>query len=593
MPVAHREVDRAAVAAAPPPDVATNALPTPNSRIWAIVVDDLSIIEQDLVPTKRVLTDIVQSIPTDDKVAIVYVGRSDLGQNFTSNTGLLMNAVNHLRAALGFGFDALPGGNALPKTDDTTVPSGGTGGTAPASSAASTPGSAAPADLVFEQARTAFDTLRYVAGALAGSGHERRAIVYVGGMTTAFQTDDRYQREIRKTFAEAKRADVPIYTVDPRGGVTAEDAVRHGIGEIPDLATRALIVTNLENQWDWLSEIAVNTGGRAFFHEADLAKAVHDLVEDNSSFYLLSYSPVPFPHDGQVHDITVKVNRPGVHVRARQGYVAPGASADATSLAASVNDAMTKGVDASGLTLRGWAAPLAVSSDGMKTALTVEVSFAAPAGSSHRIDDEMQMNVLALDPDGRVRASSAHAVKFEGTVPATGDATFLMDDVVDLPSRPLTLRIAVASQSLGRAGSIQLAVDVPKPSDGDLQMSGIAVGTVGEHAEAALRAGVLGDVVPFQPTTTRTFSADETLRVYGRLFWGTRAPKVTIAIQGTAAAARTLLLSRAPAGNGRSAGAIDTTVPLTGLTSGDHVIEITAHLANGKPVTREIPITVR
>jgi len=582
VPVAHRSIDAAAVADVPPPDVATNAPPSPNSHIWAIVVDDLHIIEQDLIPTKRVLTDLVQSIPPDDQVAVVYVGRSDLSQNFTNNTGLLLAAVGRLRNALGFGFDTLPGGNRIDGETGTLI------------------GQGAHPGYVGAQARTSSDVLRYVAEALTGSSHERRAIIYVGGMTTIPSTgpgSEDYKHELEKAFDKAKRADVPIYTLDPRGNVGVENSLRHGIGEIPDAETRALVHGHLESQWGWLSTIAINTGGRAFFRTSDLPGAVHDLVQDNNSFYLLGYSPSPFPHDGQFHTISVKVRRPGVHVRARQGYVAPGAAADVKTLQATMNDAMAKGVDVSDLTLRAWAAPLAVSTHGMKVAVAVEVSLVEPEGEPHKIRDQLRMNVLALDPDGHVQASSARAMEFVGSVPRTGKIAFFVDDALDLPTRPVTLRIGVASQSRGRAGSIQLALDVPRAADDDLQMSGIAVAPVGEPAEATLRAGALGGLVPFQPTTERTFAASATLRAFGRVFWRAKdvPPTMTLSIRGGSKAPRTLTLGDVTTQGSRSEAVLDTRIALSDLPAGSYVLEIATHPASGSrpPVVRQVPFTVK
>ena len=56
------------------------------------------------------MTDFVAALSPDDEVAMVFVGRSDLSQNFTKDVGRLLKAVDDVRDALGFGLDALARG---------------------------------------------------------------------------------------------------------------------------------------------------------------------------------------------------------------------------------------------------------------------------------------------------------------------------------------------------------------------------------------------------------------------------------------------------------------------------------------------------
>jgi hypothetical protein len=55
-----------------------------------LVIDDLHILEQDIIPVKRIMTELFQSVSSDDEVAVVFTGRSDLSQNFTSDPARLM-----------------------------------------------------------------------------------------------------------------------------------------------------------------------------------------------------------------------------------------------------------------------------------------------------------------------------------------------------------------------------------------------------------------------------------------------------------------------------------------------------------------------
>ena len=50
------------------------------------------------------------------------------------------------------------------------------------------------------------------------------------------------------------------------------------------------------------------------------------MMRDSSTYYMLGYNSSA-PRDGRFHKVTVKVKRPGLEVRARQGYYAGAAVA--------------------------------------------------------------------------------------------------------------------------------------------------------------------------------------------------------------------------------------------------------------------------
>ena len=572
IPVSHRTIDLKATSA-PPADVATNALPSPNSRLFVLVVDDLHLIESAIVPVKRVMTDFVSKLSPDDEVGIVFVGHSDLSVNITRDTGLLTRAINNVRGAFGFGLE--------------------------------TP-SVAPGQLAGQNlaaGRSVAWELKNVAGALARSGHARRAIVFVSGGTALdpaspigtpeFTAARAYQLDMDDAFDTAKRADVPIYTIDPRGIPTPDTSTR-GWGPRNEVE-RENLQHRIVVQQDHVSEIAINTGGRAFINQSNLTGAIDEIVGENGSFYLLGYSPNPYTRDGRFHDISVKVSRPGAHVRARKGYVATDDATTAT-VASTLDAAMGAGSDVGGLTVSAWAAPMAPGANGMTTAVTIAVTYPAPPDGSAHVEDSLETSVLALGPDGETRAVSSKPWRIAGTARKDGTVTLTIDDVIDLPAKPTTLRIGVASQLLRQAGTVQMPIEVPNPGDDKLQLGGIALAAEPGAAETVPGADAFAALVPFQPTTTRSFTAADTLRVFARAFWGGRPSPVfgAVAIAGPSAiGARTLALTAGATPDGRQTTTIDTRVPLTGLAAGDYVLDLSVQLAKGKPVHRGVPFRVR
>src|SRR5262249_8681620 len=148
---------------------------------------------------------------------------------------------------------------------------------------------------IFEDARRADSVLQNIAQSLAGSAFARRAIIYVSGgsitppnpnqgTTILIPTDFFFLKDV---YDAAHKADVPLYTTDPRGLTQPETAVRGGIGAIGGYgqadgsAVRAGIMSNIRLQQNRLRENAEQTGGRAFVAMNDLPRAVDELVADN------------------------------------------------------------------------------------------------------------------------------------------------------------------------------------------------------------------------------------------------------------------------------------------------------------------------
>src|SRR5260370_40181041 len=77
-----------------------------------------------------------------------------------------------------------------------------------------------------------------------------------------------------------------------------------------------------------MEQVAGDTGGKFVSNQSELDHSVALSVADGESYYLLAYTPGGKP-DGKFHKIEVKVNRPGVSVRARHGYYAVTAGDDA------------------------------------------------------------------------------------------------------------------------------------------------------------------------------------------------------------------------------------------------------------------------
>jgi VWFA-related protein len=584
IPGVRRAIDPVAAAAAPKPDVVTNTPPAPTSRAFVMVIDALHIVESDIIPVKRVVTEFVQSLSSDDEAAIVFTNRSDLSVDLTRDISRLLGAADHVRDAMGFGRDAL----------GQTTPSG-----------------RATGPEIFEDARRADSVLQNIADSLAGSAFARRAIIYVSDgsiaprgpgapSTPPTPTDYFFLKDI---YEAARRSDVAIYTIDPRGLTQPERAVRGGIGAIggfgqPDGPTvRASIMSNIRGQQDRLRENAEQTGGRAFVNMNDLPRAVDELVADNSSFYMLGYYPNPFAADGKFHPISVKVKRPGLRVRARAGYVAS-AAVDASAAAtggSAVATVIGAGVSVADVSLRVTAAPLVPTADGMSTIVTIDVTYPAqPAAASDTSEDDVHVMVVALEPDGKVRATVQRAVHIANLPLGAQPITIRVHEPIDLPAESLELRVGASSHLLGRSGSTELPIVVPNPAADKLQLGGVVIG-LADDRHVPPGADDTHGLAPFPPTTERTFSAEDTLRVFVPVFWGRKDASATVAISvpDSSIAPRSIATTGTETTPDHRRGVATASVPLAGLKPGAYGLKIEARLPGGDVATRLIQFFVR
>ena len=133
-------------------------------------------------------------------------------------------------------------------------------------------------------------------------------------MALAMLDNPWYFREI---FGEANRANVSFYPIDPRGLPVFDTPVgpERLLSPEADLAL-------LERRTETLHTLAINTDGLALVNSIDLTKQIRRMADDLTSYYLLGYYSTNGKLDGKFRSIKVRSKRPGVEIRARQGYKA-------------------------------------------------------------------------------------------------------------------------------------------------------------------------------------------------------------------------------------------------------------------------------
>lgn len=122
----------------------------------------------------------------------------------------------------------------------------------------------------------------------------------------------------RLLVQRAARSNVTVYGIDPRGLVASDQPAGVRGPARPDQEA-----SPLRARQDALRTLAHETDGAVVLETNDVDRAIDRFMTDLASYYLIGYSSTNMRLDGRYRRLTVRVRRPGVHVRARPGYVAP------------------------------------------------------------------------------------------------------------------------------------------------------------------------------------------------------------------------------------------------------------------------------
>ena len=124
-----------------------------------------------------------------------------------------------------------------------------------------------------------------------------------------------HERRLREIGEDANRSNTTFYPVFARG-LTVFDAP---IG--PDMPPTGIEDTkNLSTRQNGMRDLAAYTDGEAIINTNNIDMRLQRIASDMSAYYLLGYYTTNTKLDGRFRSISVRVNRPGVRVRARRGY---------------------------------------------------------------------------------------------------------------------------------------------------------------------------------------------------------------------------------------------------------------------------------
>ena len=402
---------------------------------------------------------------------------------------------------------------------------------------------------------------------------------------------------LRDIYDLANRNNVSIYALDPRGLAAFDSDIDEGAGGISLTTDRDMLRLTMDS----VRVLADNTDGRAIVNSNDLLAGLKQIVRDQSAYYLLGYNSSRSQGDGKFHEIKVKVNRPGIEIRARKGYVSF-SQEDLKNAMAPPKPDRPKDVDAAlaaitsqrpGEYIRSWMG-MSRGNNG-KTKITYVWEPAPAAGEKREQVDRVAVTVIGVDgapfyrgrsPSAQPASLSTGMVQVDGPPPpppATGPKAA---HVVSFEVPPGRVQMKVAMED---ASSITIDTDARELMVPDLSAPEVSLSTPALfRARTQPEADALSKNPDAVPTIVREFRRTERLVVRFQAYGpGTEIPEV---------AARVLSrigdpIENLPVPNPLTTTTVNVQVPLSNLAPGEYLIELRA-LGQGGAAKQLIGIRV-
>lgn len=368
------------------PEVARNLSARDLRRVFAFVVDDLTIPYEDIGTVRQMLTDFVDNrMREGDLVAIVrVVGGAGLLQQFTTDKRILRRAIARITPTQHpfSAFGNLWSDTSISRQMQAAATEDGAGFPAEAISNANSNLDASQegttrgfrALVTLNVAGDVTNSMRTLPGRkslvlisgglpLSETGLNQVNVGGVGGVvggapipvveTRAYLGNVNYL--LKQLVDRASRAGVVINTMDIRGLQATRGVSRYtdpgneatsrlgggggmsGQGRLPNMGTFDNLALDTMSGHQGLQALADATGGVSAVNSNNFLEGL-DKILARSSYYLLAYAPSE-AFDNKYHKLDIKVTRPGLKVYSREGYFA---TPDATRGPQSREDAIVK-----------------------------------------------------------------------------------------------------------------------------------------------------------------------------------------------------------------------------------------------------------
>jgi len=369
----------------------------------------------------------------------------------------------------------------------------------------------------------------------------------------------------------------------------------------PQYPQPRLIVPEIQNVSDKqqiLYQLAEGTGGFVIVNSNDLVGGLQRIVNDQSQYYVLSYTPSQSP-EGSCHTLRVKVDRGGTIVRARSGYCneRPKDLLAGNPIEKTMETRVTSEI-AGNVTGTMQAPFFYTSPNTARVNLAIGIPSNAMKFEKVKGKQHSSVNVLgiAYKPDGTIAARFSDTVDldFDGKkeVEEFQKQPFHYENQFDVASGQYNLKVVFSSgnESFGKL-QLPLVID---PYDGkQFSMSGIALSNAVQRVSdlsTGLDSELLADRTPLVvqgiqvvPSDSNRFKKTDNaavyVEIYAPLLTGPNPPQVGVelfVVDRKTGEKKVDVASRATTQPGSAVVPIGLKLPVASLASGSYRVELRA-----------------
>jgi VWFA-related protein len=577
-----------------PADVATNLVADDEGRIVIILLDRSIPVGQPSVVAKRIAMATIEELGPGDLAAVVSTS-GGASQNLTSDRTRLLRAINRSDVSAGVTSDAREIEeqlqNALGRDEGEKLLSW-------------TPLN----DPRCNCGLCVLDTITSLANAVEDTPRRRKVLFFIGSdlilqhsaTLSLAGTDvgcDTRLKDARTTMFDALgRSNLTIHSIDPSGlnnvGPVGRTSSPLAARNVQSTLTRD-VTESLQHQ-DSLKVLPERTGGRAIVNSNAPDTAVPSIFTESASYYLLGFRPAGATANPAFHPVSVKVNRRGVTVHTRSGYVSAAAAppvpariSPGTQRSSTLRTALGGLLPSTPAAIDVNAAVFAGDTAGRgSVGIVVGVGeFAALSRDRARVP--LEIVVSAFDRSGKPRGAARQTLEL--TWASSGvrrDQRVEVLSKLDLPPGDYEIRAAVADTDPGRTASVFTYATIPSFDAEPLALSNVVVGAIPPTTTAP--KGYLSPFLPFNPTAQRDFANTDRILGFLRLYQGisrrdalrpvTLRTLLVDARDETVASSETILAEAQFSSNRTAEHYI--ALPLATLTTGEYLLRIEAKMGD-------------
>jgi VWFA-related protein len=273
--------------------------------------------------------------------------------------------------------------------------------------------------------------------------------------------------QYRDTIEEINDSKVSVYTVNTSGllgpGNAAEqfgsrDPVSQGFSF--DAGTRAG-----RARQNFLSSLAKETGGRAYFNKNDLRSMLDDIEVDISNYYILGYRSSFNPDDSEYRDLDVNIKIPGANVLHRDGFntPVPFEGMDEEERDIHLVDGFLSGMQINQLKASAIATMIPIGTDDMRISLAISV----PVEELEKDGDTYRLQLLAsnLSEKNNILNSSNKSFEIPESALKSGETSICLVETLKAVEGVNKVRVALRDNMNGERSYFYFNTMQQKPEE--------------------------------------------------------------------------------------------------------------------------------